>query len=186
MKALSISIILLTLLLTGCGDKSKESKNVSNKNNTEQTSKQKMDSPIILTDVNGEKIEVTKTKNGLKFAGYENKIVILDFFATWCPPCKAEMPHLVNLQEKYKNDVQIIGILLEEHKTNDQVIQFMNKFNINFKIVNSNENFRLAQKVGGVDTIPFTMIFDKNSTYFQHYTGAVPEEMIDIDIQKAL
>ncbi len=117
---------------------------------------------------------------------YENKIVIISFFATWCPPCKAEIPHLNNLQEKYKDDIQIISILLEENKTNDEIIQFMNYFNIKFKVMNSPANFKLSQIYGGVDTIPYMVIYDKKGNNVQHYKGAVPEEMIDADIQKAL
>jgi len=186
MKKISISIIIVALLLSGCSDKVEESKMNSNENVKKELTKQLKDRSIVLRDVNGKTIKVEKIKDGLKFEGYENKIVIINFFATWCPPCKAEIPHLNNLQEKYKDDLSILSILLEEHKTNEQVIEFMNDYDIKFNVLNSEGNFALAQEVGGIDTIPFMIMYDKKGRYFQHYKGAVPEEMIDIDIQKAL
>jgi len=186
MKKLSISIIIMVLMLSGCSDKVEAKKAEDNKKTKTELIKPKKDNSIVLKDINGKTIKVEKIEGGLKFEGYENKIVVINFFATWCPPCKAEIPHLNNLQEKYKDDLSILSILLEEHKTNEQIIEFMNEYDIKFNVLNSEDNFALAQEVGGVNTIPFMIMYDKNGKYFQHYKGAVPEEMIDIDIQKVL
>lgn len=141
---------------------------------------------IVLQDVSGKEIVVTPLEKGFNFAGYENKIVLVNFFTTWCPPCKAEIPHLVNLQEKYKENFVIISVLLEENKSNEEINSFVKYNNINYVITNSLENFKFAQSAGGVKNIPLMFLYDKNGKYSTHYVGAIPEEMIDADIKKVL
>ncbi len=141
---------------------------------------------IILQDVSGKEIIVTPLEKGFSFSGYENKVVLVNFFATWCPPCKAEIPHLNNLQEKYKDNFVIISVLLEENKSNEEISNFMKYNNIHYIITNGIENFKLAQSVGGVKNIPLMFLYDKEGKYSTHYVGAIPEEMIDADIKKVL
>ncbi len=141
---------------------------------------------ITLHDINGKEIIVTPLEKGFTFSGFENKVVLINFFATWCPPCKAEIPHLNNLQEKYKDKFVIISVLLEENKSNEEILNFAKHNNINYTITNSVENFKLAKSVGGVKNIPLMFLYDKNGNYSTHYTGVIPEEMIDADIKKVL
>ena len=177
-----LTAILALFILTGCTESTNEQKTQTTENVTPKVESK----DIILTDTAGKNIKVTTLDNGFIFEGYENKVVLINFFATWCPPCKAEIPHLNNLQEKYNKDLKIISILLEENKSNEDIIDFINKNDIKFAIVNSSDNYKLAKAVGGVKSIPFMLIYDKNGKYSQHYTGAVPEEMIEADIKKVL
>ncbi len=146
----------------------------------------KVSKGIVLKDTKGEEIRVTSLDNGFVFEGYEGKVVLVNFFATWCPPCKAEIPHLNNLQEKYKDKLKIISILLEKNRSNEDVVEFMNEHDIEFTITNSQDNYKLAKAVGGVRGIPFMLIYDKQGKYSQHYTGAIPQEMIEVDLKKVL
>ncbi len=146
----------------------------------------KVTDEIVLHEINGKKIKVKKIDNGFVFDGYEGKVVLVSFFTTWCPPCKAEIPHLNKLQEKYKNDLKIIGVLLEKNRSNEDVINFINDNDVEYSITNSSDNSRLAREVGGVRTIPFMLIYDKSGRYSQHYKGAVPQEMIEADIKRVL
>ena len=177
-----LTAILTLLIFTACND----DKNIETTKQTKVVAPVQISKDIVLQDTTGKEIKVTRLENGFIFEGYENKIILVNFFATWCPPCKAEIPHLNNLQEKYKKDLKIISILLEENKSNEDVIGFMNNNNIEFTITNSPDNYKLAKAVGGVKSIPFMLIYDKNGKYSQHYTGAVPEEMIEADIKKIL
>jgi len=141
---------------------------------------------IVLHDITGKEIVVTAKDKGYSFSGYENKVVLVNFFTTWCPPCKAEIPHLISLQEKYKENFVIISVLLEENKSNEEISNFMKFNNINYIITNGIDNFKFAQSVGGVKNIPLMFLYDKNGQYSTHYVGAIPEEMIDADIKKVL
>ena len=110
----------------------------------------------------------------------------MNFFATWCPPCKAEIPNLIKLQSDYQNDFIVISVLLEEFKSNEEVAQFVKSFGINYTVTNSPENFDLAKNLGGIKSIPTMYLVDKNSKIFQKYVGLVPSEMMEIDIKKVL
>lgn len=169
------------LILSGCSSESKKEEPKATL--LKETPKSE---PLTLKTTEGKEIVVTPTEKGFTFSGYENKVVLVNFFATWCPPCKAEIPHLNNLQEKYKENFVIISVLLEENKSNEEIASFMKYNNINFIITNSPENFKFAKNAGGVKNIPLMFLYDKNGSYSTHYVGAVPEEMIDSDIKKVL
>ncbi|QIR76933.1 TlpA family protein disulfide reductase [Sulfurospirillum diekertiae] len=169
------------LFFNGCSSDKKKTEAKS-----EKVQEEVKNEKIILQDVSGKEIVVTPLEKGFSFSGYENKVVLVNFFATWCPPCKAEIPHLNNLQEKYKDNFVIISVLLEENKSNEEISNFMKYNNIHYIITNGLENFKLAQSVGGVKNIPLMFLYDKEGKYSTHYVGAIPEEMIDADIKKVL
>jgi len=141
---------------------------------------------LTLKTANGKKIHLTFKDDGINFKEYKNKVIILDIFTTWCPPCLESIPHLNQIQKQYKKDLQIIGILMEEDKKNQQVKDFKKIHHINYPITNSKENFTLVDTWGGVSGYPTIIIFDKNGTYFNHFNGSPPIEMLESDIKKAL
>jgi thiol-disulfide isomerase/thioredoxin len=181
-----IPIILVSiLLLSGCGKKDENNTDKESRATTAQ--KQEEVSNIINLKTTDDKvIKLTALSNGISFDDYKGKIVLLDFFATWCPPCRAEIPHLVDIQNTFKDHVQIIGILMEESKTNEEIETFRQTQNMNFPVTNSKENFILSNALGGIKSLPTMVMYDKNGEYFTHYVGAAPQEMIEADIQKAL
>lgn len=181
---LTLFIACSMLFFNGCSSNKK--KKASDDNQSLTTQEEPKSEKIVLKEVSGQEIVVTSLDKGFNFAGFENKVVLVNFFTTWCPPCKAEIPHLNNLQEKYKDNFVIISVLLEENKSNEEINNFIKYNNINYIITNSIENFKLAQSAGGVKNIPLMFLYDKNGKYSTHYVGAIPEEMIDADIKKVL
>jgi len=177
----TIFMTTLLLLWSGCSSESKKSDDKGQSSITSSKNEK-----VTLKSIDGKEIIVTPLEKGFSFSGYENKIVLVNFFATWCPPCKAEIPHLNNLQEKYKDNFVIISVLLEENKSNEEIASFMKYNAINYIITNGAENFKFAQNVGGVKNIPLMFLYDKEGKYSTHYVGAIPEEMIDADIKKVL
>ena len=186
---LLISLVTVALFFSACEKKERQNRQTEDKSE-QKTSAKKVAQPqaniLTLTATDGEKFQLEASENGIHFKGLENKIVLLDFFATWCPPCRAEMPHLVNLQKKYQGKVQILSVLMEEEKDNDEVINFAKEHHLNFPVLNSKENFYLSQALGGIRSLPTLVMYDKEGNYFTHYVGAAPEEMIESDIKKAL
>jgi len=144
-----------------------------------------------LKDLKGVNYKVIKEGKNFKVEGLEEKVIIFDIFATWCPPCRAAAPSLSALQDKYTNEVKIIGLLIEEDKSNDYVQRFVDTYKAHYSISNAADNHNLARSVAATTDvgqgfpIPLMVMFYKGK-YINHYIGAVPEEMIEMDIKKAL
>lgn len=178
-KKIVFFAILSLLVFTACDSKNKKSNNL--------TEEKAISYPtFILKQVNGKEIEIKTSKNKLTIKNYENKAILISFFATWCPPCKAEIPHLINLQNKYKKDLQIISLLVADQKTNDELNAFVSKFKINYPVTNGKANDELAKHLGETKTIPTIYMLKRDGTIMEKYIGTVPEEMLESDIQKAI
>ena len=170
------SFVLLVFLMLGC-----DQKPLSQQERGE----------IVLTDLNGSALTVAFTTpagapmKSLRIPTYHGKILFVDFFSTSCGPCRDEVPHLVALQEKYKDDMVILGVLLE-NKTPQELAPFIDYFGINYPVSISPANRDMTEIVGGVRGIPAMYLYDKEGRYVTHYLGAVPEAMIENDIQRIL
>lgn len=86
------------------------------------------------------------------------KPLVINYWATWCPPCVKEIPHFVDAQEKYKGQVQFVGISLDDSP--QPVGPFIKKHNINYPIVMSNRS--ISEQFGSITSIPTTFILDKD------------------------
>jgi len=113
-KSILFISILSTLLFQGCSNDEKE--------NIESANAMLSVNEYILTGLDSKQYIVTKKGDGFVLEGAKGKVVIFDIFATWCPPCKAAAVHLSSLQKKYKDDLIIIGITIE-----DNILKFRSK-----------------------------------------------------------
>jgi len=181
-KLLAFFLILIASVFTACQDKDNINESVVSPTKTVE---QKLPT-FNLKTTDDQNITIEVTKEGWNFKEYPNKVVLLNFFATWCPPCKAEIPHLNNLLKEYKDDFVVISVLVEENKSNDTIKKFIKEYNIQYPITNSPENFNLASGVGGVDSIPAMFLFNKKGLVYQNYVGAVDEVILSTDIKKAI
>ena len=175
------TLIAFSLLFTACSQEEKQ----------DDANAMLSTNEFILTSLDKTQLAVTKVPSGFKLKGSEGKVIILDIFATWCPPCQAEASHLSSLQEKYKDSLVIVGITVEENIENAKLKAFRDEYNAQYTLVNSNENGRLidavAEKlnVGRNFGIPLMAMY-KDGVLINHYQGAVEEEFIESDIKKAL
>jgi thiol-disulfide isomerase/thioredoxin len=180
-KTLAFLSILSILFFTGCDSKEK-----TEENNELKVEKVERKTEFQLKTTDNSLINIKLENNKIILIEHPNKIVLLNFFATWCPPCKTEIPNLIKLQEDYKNDLVVISVLLEEMKTNEEILAFMKEYKINYSVINGPEGFDLAKNLGGIKSIPTMYLINKESTIFQKYVGIVPNEMMEIDIKKVL
>lgn len=137
-----------------------------------------------LTLMNDENLFIKAEGEKLSFS-VENKAVLFVFFTTWCTPCLAEIPSLNRLWEKYNDSIEIIGVLLED-KTREDLEEFVRKNNLKFKVAIGENNYLLSKVIGGVNGIPTLYLYNKNGRLLNQYLGLIPEEMLEIDIQKAI
>jgi len=184
-KTILTAIFLSALLFQGCSSSDKEESSVSEANSMIAANE------YILTSTDKKQYIIKKEADGFVLEGAEGKVIIIDIFATWCPPCKAAASHLSSLQAKHKDDLVIIGVTIEDNIQNQKLIDFKEKHDANYILVNSSVNRRLvndvalALKVGDRFPIPLMALY-KDGKLINHYVGAVEEEFIDSDIKKAL
>ena len=106
----------------------------------------------------------------LQLSAYRGKIVLLDFWATWCDPCREEIPHFVELQTKYGHKgLQIIGISMDD--TLDPVRDFYQRFKINYPVVMGNAN--IGELYGGVLGLPILFVIGRDGRISAKHIGAI-------------
>lgn len=116
----------------------------------------------------------------IMLSDYKGKVVIVDFWATWCPPCRRGIPDLVSLQNEYKNDVVVIGISTDQN-TRADVPSVMQQMNINYPVVFSTPE--LVEDFGGIEAIPTTFIIDRSGVIVDKHVGLVPKSVLSEKIQ---
>jgi peroxiredoxin len=126
-----------------------------------------------------------KSINGknIRLADYKGKVVILDFWATWCPPCRKGIPDLVSIQKEFPKDVVIIGISLDTD-TKMEVPAFVKSQGINYPIVFGTE--ALVKQYGGVEGIPTTFVIDKKGNIADIHVGLVPKVQFTDKVKELL
>jgi thiol-disulfide isomerase/thioredoxin len=101
-------------------------------------------------------------------ASLRGKVVIVNFWATWCPPCRAEIPDLVALQEKYRDHLQVIGVS-EDETSPDVVRRWADEHKINYPVVMLTPE--LEKMFPGISALPTSFIVDKESRIVQKHVG---------------
>lgn len=113
---------------------------------------------------------------------YKGKAVILDFWATWCSPCKAEIPGFIKMMKEYKDKPFIvIGVALDDPK---RVDAFYKKYKINYPVAYGNRE--IARMYGGIRGIPTTFVLDKKMRIVKKFVGYRSEETFIEIIEKLL
>ncbi len=118
----------------------------------------------------------------LRLSDYRGKVVVLDFWATWCEPCKEEIPHLVDLQTKYPQRVQVLGISMDDD--DKPVRAFQQQYKMNYPIAVGTSS--LADQYGGVLGLPITFVIDGQGRIAKRYIGATDFSGIEAEVQKLL
>jgi thiol-disulfide isomerase/thioredoxin len=142
-------VFLCIILLCTCGTK----------NNTQSPSTDFKD--FTLTSLTGEEYTLSALK------GY---VILIDFWTTWCPPCRSTIPVLISLYDKYKDQGFIVLGISNESKST--LTAFRDEININYPILIDNQN---VMRTYGVQSIPNMFIFNKSGKIVKHQVGFSPE-----------
>jgi thiol-disulfide isomerase/thioredoxin len=121
---------------------------------------------LVLKDLRG---------RALRLSDYKGKVVLLNFWATWCPPCRAEMPDLIKMQREYRSKgLQVIGVTYPPQEI-EEVRQFIKKLGVNYPIaLGTKETKTLFDKT---ETLPLTLVIDRQGRIRERIEGILlPEE----------
>jgi len=133
--------------------------------------KEPMDvAPFTVTDLDGKTIS---------FADLKGKVVLVNFWATWCPPCRAEIPDLVKLQEKYRDKLVILGVSEDEDASPQEVKAFGAGQKMNYPIVMLTPE--LSKIFKGVSALPTTFVIDPKGKIRQRHVGMLRPETTDLE-----
>lgn len=135
---------------------------------------------VVLKDLQG---------NEFKLSDYRGKVVIVNFWAEWCPPCKIEIPHLVALYNKYKDKgLMIFGVAVDSK--NDEVIgEKAHALGVNYPVINGdNDHARVRRSFPPIRGVPASFVINKQGKINSTYTGFNPKivEQIEAEIQTLL
>ncbi len=114
--------------------------------------------------------QTTELRETQKMGDLKGKVVILDFWATYCPPCLEEIPDLVALQNEHKNDLQIIGLHVGGEEDKPQVPAFVEKLKINYPLAVPQEDLS-AILMQNESSIPQTFVFSREGKLLEKFVG---------------
>jgi thiol-disulfide isomerase/thioredoxin len=117
-------------------------------------------------------------------ADFKGKVVILDFWATWCGPCKAEIPSLIALQDKYgKDGLAVVGISVDTDGA-AVVKKFAGRLGINYPVVLADQ--KITRAFGGIEVIPATFIVDREGRIVKRHLGLAMQEELENELKPLL
>jgi thiol-disulfide isomerase/thioredoxin len=116
-------------------------------------------------------------------AGSKGKVVLVNFWATWCGPCRAEIPDLVELQNKYKDRLQILGLAVDDDDP-AAVKKFAAKFGINYPVALATNEIRL--QYGGIPALPTSFVLDSEGRVVQKHEGLRDPVLYETEVRSLL
>jgi thiol-disulfide isomerase/thioredoxin len=130
--------------------------------------------PFMAPDLDGQAVST---------AGWKGKVVLLTFWATWCPPCRAEIPMLIHLKDLYKDRLEIVGVSLDDDPA-AQVKSFTTNNRFNFPVVMATRE--IIRDYGGVPALPTTFVINQDGKVVQKHIGLYRSSVYEGEIRALL
>jgi thiol-disulfide isomerase/thioredoxin len=121
--------------------------------------------------------------NPVSTAAWKGKVVFVNFWATWCPPCRAEIPILIDLANRYKDRLQIVGVSVDDGDPAD-VKQFAKEAGINYPIVMADR--AIVKEYGGVPALPTLFVVNPDGNVVQKHEGLFSNELYEAEVRLLL
>ncbi len=186
LRQLFCLILVLMFIVAGCKKKEPEPTQQAKVKAEEKTTQPSGDKAppgpsaksapsFTLQDLNGKQVSLSD---------FKGKVVILDFWATWCPPCVKEIPHFIALYEQYKDQgFAIVGISVDREGIS-VVKSFARKYQVNYPILMTDG--QVDKAYGGIPSIPTTFVIDSAGNIRQKYVGYRDKAVFEADIKALL
>lgn len=159
---------VLLLLLSGCAG-------TYEKVSVKPANERKAAPDFTLRDANGAPV---------KLSDFKGKVVLLNFWATWCGPCKVEIPWFMSFQQQYKDrDFVVLGVSLDDEGW-DVVKPYVNNRKINYRVCLGNEE--TSQLYGGIESLPTTFVIDRDGKIASRHIGLVSKSTYEKEILNLL
>lgn len=130
---------------------------------------------VVLKDLNGRTVRLTD---------FKGKVVLLNFWATWCPPCRAETPDLVKWQREYGvRDLQVIGVTYPPTNRRE-VRRFVRELKVNYPILLGHKETKALFDSG--ETLPFSVVIDREGKVRENIEGILLPEEFDEKVKPLL
>jgi thiol-disulfide isomerase/thioredoxin len=130
--------------------------------------------PFLINDLNGQMVST---------AQLHGKVVIVNFWATWCPPCQEEIPEMMELQKEFQGKLQIIGVSMDDGPEQG-VKDFADKIGMNYPIVMGSD--ALSAEYGGIPALPTSFVVDPEGRVVQKHVGLYPKEVYEDETRALL
>jgi thiol-disulfide isomerase/thioredoxin len=128
-----------------------------------------------------------KDHNGVAvdLASYKGKVLVLDFWATWCGPCKVEIPHFIEFQDKYgKEGLQIVGISVDD--TPDKLTPYIAEMKMNYPVLQGLGHDDVQEAYGPIVGIPVSVMISREGKICATHTGLTGKDVFEREIQALL
>jgi peroxiredoxin len=149
---------------------------VASRSTATRVQKHPMAPNFSLRDLNGNKLDL---------ADYKGKVVLLDFWATWCGPCRIEIPGFVELQDRYRNrGLAVIGVLTQDDPSN--VPAFYQEFKMNYSVALGDDDGKVAGLYDCCFGLPTTFVIGRDGRIYAKHEGAVPDPFFQNEVKELL
>jgi thiol-disulfide isomerase/thioredoxin len=117
-------------------------------------------------------------------SAFKGKVILLNFWATWCGPCRAEIPSLVELQEQYKDDLVVLGLSVDD--TAEKLLPYAAEFKMNYPVLVGNGREDVQEAFGPLFGIPVSVIIGRDGIVAKKHSGIATKEQIEREIKTLL
>jgi peroxiredoxin len=121
----------------------------------------------------------------LSLSSLRGKAVIVDFWDTWCPPCRKALPDLQEISDEYGPDLVVVGVAMAQ-EGKDKVRAFTRKHGLTFEMVLFNQDPELIRAFGGIRSIPTTFLIDHEGVIREKWVGAAPKSAYEKAVRGVL
>jgi thiol-disulfide isomerase/thioredoxin len=127
-----------------------------------------------------------KDRNGVdvNLASFKGKVILINFWATWCGPCRVEIPDLMELQDHYRDDLVVVGIDVLDEFTRVQA--FADELRVNYPLLDGNNRDDVEQAFGPMWGLPTTVVVARDGTVLRKHAGIASREQFQQYVESAL